>query len=32
MTEINYGREFYDYQQGEVKTRIQGFTPTPKEQ
>lgn len=25
--EIKYGREFYDYRQGEVKTRIQGFTP-----
>jgi hypothetical protein len=25
--EINYGREFYNYQQGEVKTRIRGFTP-----
>ena len=25
--EITYGRQFYDYQQGEVKTRIRGFTP-----
>ena len=25
--EIRYGREFYDYQQGEVKTRIRGYTP-----
>jgi hypothetical protein len=25
--EISYGRQFYDYQQGEVKTRIRGFTP-----
>jgi hypothetical protein len=25
--EIRYGREFTDYQQGEVKTRIRGYTP-----
>jgi hypothetical protein len=25
--ELRYGREFYDYQQGEVKTKIRGFTP-----
>jgi hypothetical protein len=25
--ELRYGREFYDYQQGEVKTRIRGFSP-----
>lgn len=25
--EVRYGREFFDYQQGEVKTRIRGFTP-----
>jgi hypothetical protein len=25
--EINYGREFLDYQQGEVRTKIRGFTP-----
>jgi hypothetical protein len=25
--EIRYGREFFDYQQGEVRTKIRGFTP-----
>jgi hypothetical protein len=25
--ELRYGRDFRDYQQGEVKTRIRGFTP-----
>jgi hypothetical protein len=25
--ELRYGREFTDYQQGEVKTRIRGYTP-----
>src|SRR6266542_3669489 len=25
--ELRYGREFSDYQQGEVKTRIRGYTP-----
>jgi hypothetical protein len=25
--EVRYGREFFDYQQGEVKTKIRGFTP-----
>jgi hypothetical protein len=30
--EVRYGREFLDYQQGEVKTRIRGYTPAPKDQ
>jgi hypothetical protein len=25
--EIKYGRQFFDYQQGEVRTKIRGFTP-----
>jgi hypothetical protein len=25
--ELRYGREFFDYRQGEVKTKIRGFTP-----
>jgi hypothetical protein len=25
--ELRYGREFFDYRQGDVKTRIQGYTP-----
>ena len=25
--ELRYGREFFDYQQGEVKTKIRSFTP-----
>ena len=25
--ELRYGREFFNYQQGEVKTKIRGFTP-----
>jgi hypothetical protein len=29
--EVRYGREFSDYQQGEVKTRIRGYTPQQQE-
>jgi hypothetical protein len=28
---LRYDRQFFDYQQGEVKTKIQGYTPAPKD-